>query len=255
MRVFLLSDLHLPLGNPIRLSAFGAWWNNHEERMAAAWDRRVDLDDIVLVPGDISWASSPDKARADLDWIAARPGRIFLSPGNHDRWWRTRERLQQVLPQRVQSVHNDWVPFYGGMIASVSGMTPPTDRFYRAREAREYPRAIEELEQLLARLPRARDTLRPAFTILMMHYPPCDHRGTPSEFQRMICAAKIDLCVYGHLHQPEEWQTATHGDVDSTRFVLGSADALGFQPVPIAELRYQTLRFKPLPNLKGPAEP
>lgn len=252
MRIFLLSDLHLPFGNPIRLSAFGDWWNNHEERMAAAWDARVDLDDIVLVPGDISWASSPDKAKPDFQWLGARPGQIYISQGNHDRWWRTRERLKQILPQRVHSIHNDWVPFHGGMIASTLGMTPPGDRFFRAREERHYPQALAELRALLDRMEEAHQVLKPAFSILMMHYPPCDHKGTASEFQSMIRNAGITLCVYGHLHQPEEWQTATHGDRDDTRFLLGSADALGFQPAPIAKLRYNRLQLQSLPNLKGP---
>ena len=73
MRVFALSDPHLSFGTPDKLmDRFGPQWVNHPGKMAAAWDERVSDDDLVLVPGDISWARKLQDAARDLAWIGAR---------------------------------------------------------------------------------------------------------------------------------------------------------------------------------------
>ena len=85
MRVFGISDLHLSLSTDKPMDVFGAHWAGHAEKMAAAWDAMVSDDDIVLCPGDLSWAMKLEQAALDLAWIGARPGRVkVLTRGNHD---------------------------------------------------------------------------------------------------------------------------------------------------------------------------
>ena len=252
MNLFLLSDLHLALANPVRLAAFGHWWNDHEPRMAKAWDNAVGLDDLVLVPGDISWAQTANAARPDMTWLGARPGRIYLSPGNHDRWWRSQERLAGVLPRNATPVPGDWLPFHGGMIASTLGMTAPSDRFFGPRERQQWPGALQQLRQLLDRLPERQDQLNAAFSILMMHYPPCDGLGVLSEMGALVEAAGVTLCVYGHFHQPAEWANARLGLHGSTTWAIGSADALGFAPLRLGSIRRGRLTLLPITPPPGP---
>ncbi|PMP75494.1 MAG: metallophosphoesterase, partial [Roseiflexus castenholzii] len=44
-------------------------------------------------------------------------------------------------------------------------------------------------------------------------------------------------CVYGHLHRPEDWATATQGVVDGVYYQLTSCDYLGFGPVAVRGVR------------------
>ena len=96
-RIFLLSDPHLGRD----MSHLHERWADHVERMQTAWDDVVGDDDIVLLPGDISW-SRGDRARADLEWISARPGRLkVLCRGNHDWWWTSGTKARRLCPEGV----------------------------------------------------------------------------------------------------------------------------------------------------------
>lgn len=55
---------------------------DHDDALAARWDRTVGTADTVWVLGDISGGGRGSQRRA-LDWIAARPGVKHLVAGNH----------------------------------------------------------------------------------------------------------------------------------------------------------------------------
>ena len=38
------------------MDRFGEHWHAHGEQIASAWREEVTDDDLVMVPGDISWA-------------------------------------------------------------------------------------------------------------------------------------------------------------------------------------------------------
>ena len=56
MRLFAISDLHLPGGDDKPMNVFGSHWDDHFEKISRDWRERVKDDDVVLIPGDISWA-------------------------------------------------------------------------------------------------------------------------------------------------------------------------------------------------------
>jgi predicted phosphohydrolase len=56
MSIFAIGDLHLPGGDMKPMDVFGSHWENHFEKIADNWRRRVKPRDVVLLPGDISWA-------------------------------------------------------------------------------------------------------------------------------------------------------------------------------------------------------
>ena len=89
MRIFAAADLHLSFDENIDkpMNKFGPGWEDHPDRLKYNWERMVTDEDIVLIPGDISWALRIDEAIADFDWIHALPGKKILSKGNHDLWW------------------------------------------------------------------------------------------------------------------------------------------------------------------------
>ena len=74
MAVFAISDLHLPAREK-PMDIFGAHWENHFERIRADWLARVHSEDLVLLPGDLTWAMRLEDAMEDLARIEALPGK------------------------------------------------------------------------------------------------------------------------------------------------------------------------------------
>ena len=66
MSIFAIGDLHLPGGDKKPMDVFGSHWEHHFERICADWRSRVKPEDIVLIPGDISWAMQLGDALSDL---------------------------------------------------------------------------------------------------------------------------------------------------------------------------------------------
>ena len=89
------------------MSVFGTAWEAHPQAFFDGWRDVVRDDDIVLVPGDISWAMRMRDALADLEDIAALPGRKVLLRGNHDYWWPSISKLRAALPAGMFAVQND----------------------------------------------------------------------------------------------------------------------------------------------------
>ena len=66
MRVFAIGDLHLPGEQDKPMDIFGAHWEGHWENYEKL-AKSVTQQDIVLIPGDISWAMTLEEALPDLD--------------------------------------------------------------------------------------------------------------------------------------------------------------------------------------------
>ena len=111
MKIFAIGDLHLSLDNgKLRkpMDIFGDQWRDHHERIAADWRERVGSDDLVLMPGDLSWGRNLDEAEEDLQWLGALPGIKVLIRGNHD-WWiaGSRKKLRDEIPASVKLILGD----------------------------------------------------------------------------------------------------------------------------------------------------
>ena len=87
MRVFAIGDLHLPGSQGKPMDVFGAHWERHFEKICEDWRARVLPEDVVLLPGDLSWAMTLEEAAQDIAAICALPGQKLLLRGNHDYWW------------------------------------------------------------------------------------------------------------------------------------------------------------------------
>ena len=72
MKVFAVSDLHLSGGVSDKpMDIFGPVWDGYLETIERDWAAKVTDEDIVLLPGDLSWAMKIDEAKADIDYIGA----------------------------------------------------------------------------------------------------------------------------------------------------------------------------------------
>lgn len=107
MKLFAISDLHLPGGNDKPMTIFGDHWTDHFRRISEDWRARVGEDDVVLMPGDLSWAMRLTDIRPELETIHDLPGRKVIVRGNHDYWWSTISKVRDVLPESMTALQND----------------------------------------------------------------------------------------------------------------------------------------------------
>ncbi|MDD3350784.1 MAG: metallophosphoesterase, partial [Eubacteriales bacterium] len=96
MRIFAIADLHLSLSGEKPMDIYGGQWIGHTEKIKKNWMNLIEKDDVVLIPGDTSWAMKHEDAIPDLKWIAELPGKKVLIKGNHDLWWASVSKLNAI---------------------------------------------------------------------------------------------------------------------------------------------------------------
>jgi len=191
--VYAISDLHLPAREK-PMSVFGAHWDNHFEKISADWRARVRPEDIVLLPGDLTWAMRLEDAAEDIRRVGDLPGRKIILRGNHDYWWNAIGRVRRALPPGMYALQNDAMILDGFLFAGSRGWTvpgqdtPQEDVKIYERERLRLTMSLEHARRLSNDLP----------LIAMMHYPPF----TPSNpgYSDILAEFGADVCVYGHLH-------------------------------------------------------
>ena len=87
MAVYAIADLHLSDSMDKSMDIFGKHWENHADKIEAAWRELISSHDTVLIPGDISWAMKLSEAQPDLDRIGRLPGEKYMIRGTPDYWW------------------------------------------------------------------------------------------------------------------------------------------------------------------------
>ena len=233
MKIFAIGDLHLPGGDKKPMDVFGAHWENHFERIEKDWRERVADEDVVLIPGDISWAMQLEPALEDLRRISQLPGRKLILRGNHDFWWSSLTQLRCSLPENMHAVQNDAydagdVVFCGsrGWTLPQAGNTEVGQGKAASQDEKIYRREVMRLEMSLKAAKRLAGD-RPIFA--MMHYPPLlpEYARGGTEFTRLMTEYGVVRCVYGHLHGPSV-QRGYNGLYNGVQYDLVSCDALGF---------------------------
>ncbi|MFH1809117.1 MAG: metallophosphoesterase [Pseudomonadota bacterium] len=234
MELFAIADLHLSHGSNKPMDVFGAAWQDHVARMAEAWDRCVGDDDLVLCPGDLSWALRLDEAAADLEWIAARPGTKILGRGNHDYWWSSIGKVRAALPERCLALQNDAIVVGEWVIAGSRLWSQPGTSEFGPDDDKILRREVQRLEMSLQvgrQLAGASGSL-----IAAVHYPPFAPDGSCSAFTELLERYSVALCVYGHLHGPAAHRTAVEGSRQGVHYRLVASDHLEFTPLKITTL-------------------
>jgi len=212
------------------MSVFGEGWLGHPEAFFEGWRSVVNDDDLVLVPGDISWALRFDDAMADLEDLAELPGEKVLLRGNHDYWWPSIGRLRAALPPRMHALQNDAIRIGSVVIAGTRGWTCPGTHDFSEQDERIY---LRELERLDLSLSRAQALLQPGdVSIVMLHFPPTNPRLEPSGFTERIERFAPNALVFGHVHGGEGPFAPALAGID---VVYAAADALRFRPVRVLE--------------------
>lgn len=222
MTVWAISDLHLPASQK-PMDVFGSHWHNHFERICEDWNDKVRPEDIVLLPGDLSWAMRLEEALEDISRIGELPGRKILLRGNHDYWWSSIGKVRRALPEGCFALQNDSLLLDGLLFAGSRGWTIPDDPSGESDDARIYRRERLRLELSLQ---NARAKAVGAPLIVMMHYPPRVEGALG--FADILARFGAQDVVYGHLHGAGLAQ-AVHGEIDGIWYHQVSCDGLNFK--------------------------
>lgn len=201
LKLWALGDPHLSLGGEKPMDVFGPAWRDHVPRLSAAWDRAVESDDVVLLAGDVSWARRLAEARVDLEFLAARPGRLkVLLRGNHDSWWTSAAQVRAALPAGLVILQNDALRLPEGVVlCGARGWNPPGTPF--GDPEKDPPLFRRELDRLDLSLAHAAELRRPGdILVAVLHYPPVGPGESASEVLERLNAAGAEVAVYGHLH-------------------------------------------------------
>lgn len=226
MNVYAIGDLHLSLKRPKEMDIFGAHWKNHFEKISADWNARVQEQDVVLIPGDISWAMAMEDVRPDLDAICALPGKKILLKGNHDYWWGSYNKVKELLSGECYALQNNCLVLGEYVFCGTRGWLFPQDEHFK-----EHDKKIFEREKLRLRMSLDCAKKFPDKTIIvMMHFPPIYEKVQDTGFVDVLKEYPVREVVFGHLHGEILKQIHLRNvEIDGMNFNLVSADYLDFK--------------------------
>ena len=99
MSIYAISDLHLSFGDNKPMDVFGEAWENHTDKIKENWNKKVKENDLVLLPGDFSWAMYLKDTDKDFEYLNSLKGKKLLLKGNHDYWWTTLKKMREYLEE------------------------------------------------------------------------------------------------------------------------------------------------------------
>lgn len=249
MAVWALADLHFSFGVPDKeMDVFGSQWKDHPEKIRKHWLENINENDLVLLPGDISWAMHLEDAKADLDWIHALPGTKVMIRGNHDYWWSSLKKIEAILPPSIHLVQNNVYIWNGIAIGGARMWDTPEYTFGQYVDYKDNPRENKltkvsdpsEMEKIFEReLNRLEFSLKEmpkdaSIRIAMTHYPPIGADMQPSRTSALLEKYGVSYCVFGHLHNIKP-NTLPYGTKNGVRYILTSCDYLDFKPVKVMD--------------------
>ncbi len=237
MNIYTIGDLHLSLASNKPMEIFGSHWAGHAEKIAAAWREVVQSEDVVVVPGDISWAIDFDEVLPDLQFLQELPGRKILLKGNHEHWWSTGKKLENLKTAHhltsISFLHNAYIYIEekGVCICGTRGWKCPergNAEGLSEQDMKIYRRELLRLERSLEGAAACGSEI-----LAFIHYPPFNYHHDPNEFTELLEKYRVKHCYYGHLHGPSH-RWALNGklaDSSLTDYRLVSADYLDFKPI------------------------
>lgn len=200
-------------------------WDNYVERLWENWQHTVGEDDVVVIPGDVSWAINFSEAKADFDFINKLNGHKVIFKGNHDYWWNTMSKMNVFLNENsfdsITILNNNHYPYkeYGicGTRGWINETEVPADAKVLAREAGRLETSIKSA---------IADGKKP---IVFLHYPPIFTNDCNYDILDVLFKYGIDRCYYGHLHGKAH-RFAVQGVHDGINYQLVSGDFIQFCP-------------------------
>ncbi|KYH34058.1 3',5'-cyclic adenosine monophosphate phosphodiesterase CpdA [Clostridium tepidiprofundi DSM 19306] len=224
MALWAISDLHLALNMNKPMDIFGDNWYKHEEKIEKNWINSVSHEDTVLIAGDISWSMKMEDGMIDLEWIHNLPGEKILIRGNHDYWWHSITKLNNLYDD-MHFIQNNFFNYNDYAICGTRGWICPGSANFSEHDRKIYNREINRLRLSLD------SAVNNGYSkiIVMMHYPPTNDKLENTEFIDVFNEYKVKKVIYGHLHGPS-LNNLFEGIHSNIEYIVTSADYLDFKP-------------------------
>ncbi len=233
MSIYAIGDLHLSFGKNKPMNIFGEKWENYEEKLEKNWNEIVKDEDVVLLPGDFSWATYLKDTIQDFEYLNKLKGKKILLKGNHDYWWTTLKSMREFLKENnfsnIDFIFNSSFECDEAMIVGTRG--------WSLNETENSEKMLKrEVSRLELSIKNAIEKNNNKKIICMMHYPPITRNmiemKQESEYLNIMKKFNIKDCIYGHLHA-KSYNDSIEGLVDGINLRLVSSDYLEFKPVKI----------------------
>ncbi|MGO1470717.1 MAG: metallophosphoesterase [Tissierella sp.] len=221
--IYGIGDLHFDYSKQKPMDIFGDNWLDHEDQIIKSWKDKVEKEDIVLIPGDISWALKLEQAQLDLKRIDDLPGKKVFIKGNHDYWWQSLKKINDLNLKSLFFIQNNSYIYKNIGIGGTRGWNSRDSDFFTEKDEKIFRREVLRLRNSLSSIEKNVEK-----KIAMMHYPPFDMNLKPNEFVEVMKEFNIDLCIYGHLHS-EGHKYIVEGELEGIEFHCVSSDYLKFQ--------------------------
>lgn len=221
MRFYALGDLHLSHQVEKPMDIFGDHWQDHAGRLKENWIDTVLDEDVVIMPGDFSWATYLAQAEEDFKFIDALPGKKIMIKGNHDYWWETLTKMKNFMDDigvgNIEFLHNNSHCFEDICFCGTKGWD-----YKEEKDEKILNREVSRIKFSLESAPKGISEI-----IAVFHYPP-DENPVLTEILREYGVKK---CIFGHKHgysiEPKRFKK------NEIEYINASADQIGFRPVAI----------------------
>ena len=232
MAIYTIADLHLSFGINKPMDIFGENWKNYEEKIKQDWLSKVKEEDLVILPGDFSWAMYLEEAEKDFQFINNLTGQKILLKGNHDYWWTTltsmRKYIEKKQFKKIDFLINNSYEYKNKIIAGTRGWTLSEDDEDVRLTKREVDRLELSIKDGITKYGENKEI------IVFMHYPPINKNYMNTDYINIMKKYNIKRCFYGHLHS-KSIQDAIQGNIDGIELKLISSDGLDFKLLKIED--------------------
>lgn len=245
MHIWALSDFHLSFGVKNKsMEKFGDTWKDWTQKIEKNCHAVIKEEDLLIIAGDLSWATTLEEALIDLKWIDSLPGKKIIIKGNHDYWWSSYKKLQEALPPSIFAIQNNALNFGEVSICGTRLWDSEEFSFNSIIKSESCSFGKEEIKELqqedkkifdreLLRLEMSLKELNQEakYKIAITHYPPIGIELKDSKVSKLLEKYKVDIALFGHLHSLKKGPF--FGKKGNISYFLTSTDYLNHTPIQI----------------------
>ena len=230
MNIYAIGDLHLSFSSDKPMSVFGESWENHFEKIKSDWIKKVTEEDVVLIPGDISWAMKLENAVDDLRALSLLPGKKVFIRGNHDFWWSGITKVRVSAPDdSFIFLQTDACKIGEFVFVGSRGWSCPGSPDYSKQDEKLYLREAERFK--LAFMEAEKLKKEGDKVVALIHYPPFTGKKEDTLFTEIFEKNEVEKVVFGHIHGASFFPFKT--EKNGVEYLLTSCDKVGFELVKV----------------------
>ena len=239
MSLFTIADLHLSTDPKVNkpMDVFGVRWKQYTRKIEENWSKIVNEDDLVILPGDFSWAMKLEESLSDFAFLHRLPGKKILGKGNHDLWWQSMKKMNEFTSANgfdsISFLFNNFFETERYMICGSRG-------FWADPAADAIPDGVDFDKVVLREVGRMNASLcaaaarnaalpTPKKILMFLHFPVTFLGKSCAAFEEVLAKYGVTDCYFGHIHNVYDVPSSftEHG----ITYRMVSADYLNFTPL------------------------